>query len=350
MIRRRKLWLVLTLIVGLAVGGLVGYYAQTRLKSTKKTTAQSQPESTAPSSTPSSKYAQPQPADAERIRQTMSFLSSNIGPRPAGKAGEKQAGSYLATELEKLGYKVGLEQFPMPNDLTSQNLVTADPGQSSQFTFLICAHMDSGSGSPGANDDASGCAAVLEIARTVKGTKHYPEIRFLIFGAEEENSAGTARVGSTYYLGTQPQPERTKIVGVLSLDTVAVGPELCYRDWGPKSPALADILAGYAQAKGLQGTRLQGQDSDHEPFGNGGIPAVWLERMMPGSESDPKAHSSSDTMDHVFVNLVAESVNITRDYLLSLDKTACQTMQTAAYGVVPPTPAPSKATSPSKTK
>ncbi|MHB8894020.1 MAG: M28 family peptidase [Candidatus Geothermincolia bacterium] len=348
MIRRRKIWLVLTLVVGLAIGGAAGYFAQARFKSPKKTTAKSGAETTAPSSTPSTTNAQPAPADIERIRQVMAFLSTNIGARPAGKAGEKQAGSYLATELEKLGYKVGMEQFPMPNGLTSQNLVTADPGQSSLYTFFIVAHMDSRSGSPGANDNASGCAALLEVARTIKGTKHYPEIRFLVFGAEEENSSGSARVGSTYYLGTQPQPERTKIVGVLSMDTIAVGPELTYKDWGPASPPLADALAGYSQGKGLQATRLKGQESDHEPFGDAGIPGVWLERMMPGGKGDPKAHDSSDTMDHVFVNLVAESVNITRDYLMTLNASSCKSMQTAAYGVVP-APAPAT-TAPAKKK
>jgi hypothetical protein len=337
MMRRRKLWLVLTLVLGLAVGGAVGYLAQSKLR--HKTKAQTQAKASTPSSTPTS--AQPKQADPERIRAVMTFLSTNIGPRPAGKAGEKQAGSYLATELEKLGYKVGLEQFPMPNGSTSQNLVTADPGQSSDFTFFICAHMDSKAGSPGANDNASGCAALVELARAIKGTKHYPEVRFLVFGAEEENSSGTARVGSRYYLTTQPQNERTKIVGVLSMDTISVGPQLTYKFWGATSPPLGSNLTSFAKAKGLPSQMVQGQESDHEPFGDGGIPGVWLERTTLGGESDPKLNSSGDTMDHVFVNLVAESVNVTRDYLLSLDATACKSMHDAAYG---PSKAPATTT------
>jgi len=336
--RRRKLWLVLTLVIGLAIGGGAGYLVRVKLTASNKAKAEQQvkTKTVTKSSTPSKTYVKASAADTARIGQVVSYLSSNIGPRPAGKAGEKQAGSYLVTELEKIGYKVGMDQFPLPNGSTSQNLVTADPGQSSAYTFFICAHMDTVSGSPGANANASGCAALLEIARVVKGTKHYPEIRFLVFGAEEENSGGTARVGSTYYLGTQPQVERAKIIGVLSMDNIGVGPQITYRDWGPASPALADTLVAYTKAKGLQSARLQGRTSDHEPFGDSGIGAVWSERMTLAGKSDTEVGSSGDTPAHVFVNLVAESVNLTRDYLLSLDQTACKSMAAAKSAVPAP--------------
>jgi hypothetical protein len=329
MIRRRKLWLALTLIVGLVIGGAAGYLAHEKLKAPKK--AKAEATKTAPSSAAAKKtYVQPSPADAEKIRQTMTFLSSNIGPRPEGKAGEKQAVSYLVTEFEKVGYKMGMEQFPLPSGLTSQNVVTSDPGVSSDFTFLVVAHVDTRSGSPGANDDASGCAAVLELARTIKGTRHFPEVRFLVFGAEEENSYGTSRLGSRYYLSTQAAAERAKMLGVVSMDTIGVGPELDFMDWGPRSPSLADALVAYVKGKGLNGTRLQGNKSDHEPFGEAGIPAVWYERMLAGGQNDSAMHTSADTMDHVFVNLVAESVDTIRGYLLSLDEQAWRSMAAAA--------------------
>ncbi|HEY5493927.1 MAG TPA: M28 family peptidase [Candidatus Anoxymicrobiaceae bacterium] len=330
MFRRRKLWLALTLILGLAIGAAGGYLAQAKLKPKPKTKVVKVTQSSSPSTT-AKKYAAATPADPEKIRQVMTFLSANIGPRPEGKAGEKQAASYLLTELQKLGFKLGMEEFVFPSGSNSQNLVTADPGQSDKYTFFICAHIDTKSGSPGANDDASGCAAVLEIARTIKGTKHYPEVRLLLFGAEENNSSGVGRFGSRHYLATQPEVERAKIIGVLSLDTIGVGSENTFRDWGARSPVLADALATFTQGKGLVSKRLQGQESDHQPFGDAGIPAVWLERMLPGSQSDTKAGDSEDTMDHVYVNLVSESVNLTRDYLLSLDAKTCKSMYDAAH-------------------
>ena len=332
MFRRRKLWLVLTLILGLAIGAAAGYFAQSQLKAKPKpATKVVKVTKTSSPSTTSKQSATAVAADPEKIRATMTFLSANIGPRPEGKAGEKQASSYLLTELQKLGYKVGMEQFVLPSGSNSQNLVTADPGQTDKYTFFVCAHVDTVSGSPGANANASGCAAVLELARTIKGTKHYPEVRLLLFGAEENNSSGVGKFGSRHYLGTQPQAERDKVIGVLSLDTIAVGSENTFRDWGAKSPPLADALVNYTQGKGLVSKRLQGEDSDHQPFGDAGIPAVWLERMLPGSQRDTRAGDSDDTMDHVYVNLVSESVNVVRDYLLSLDAKVCKAMSDAAH-------------------
>ena len=239
-----------------------------------------------------------------------------------------------------MGYKVGMEQFQLPSGLSSQNLVTADPGQTDKYTFFICAHIDTRSGSPGANDDASGCASVLEVARTIKGTKHYPEVRFLLFGAEQDNSSGSGRFGSRAYLATQPASERAKIIGVLSLDTIGVGSENTFRNWGPRSPGLADKLVTFTQGKGLVSSRLEGDKSDHQPFGDDGIPAVWLERMLPGGQADTKVNTSEDTMDHVYVNLVAESANLTRDYLLSLDQQASKLMYDAAHVPLPAGQAP----------
>jgi len=327
--RRGNIWLILTLVLGLVIGVAGGYFAQAKLRAPKK------PVATAHKKAESRKYNAPASTDVERIRQIMSYLSSNIGPRPEGKAQEKQAASFLVTEFEKAGYKVGMDQFALSGGQTSTNLVTADPGGTSEFTFFICAHMDSKSGAPGANDNASGCAAVLELARTIKGTRHFPEVRFLIFGAEEENSAGTARHGSRYYLGTQPPVERAKILGVLSIDTIGVGPEMTFRDWGSRSAPLADALVQYTKSKGLNGTRLQGNKSDHEPFGEIGIPAVWLERMASGGKSDNSIHSSGDAMNHVFVNLVAETVDVVKDYLLGLDEAACRKMAAASKVPVP---------------
>lgn len=351
MFRRRKLWLALVLILGLAIGAAGGYLAQAKLKSKPKATTKvvKVTKSTSPS-TSTKKTVAATPADPEKIRQTMTFLSANIGPRPEGKAGERQAASYLLTELQKLGYKLGMEQFVLPSGSTSQNLVTADPGQTSKYTFFICAHIDSKSGSPGANDDASGCAALLEVARTIKGTKHYPEVRLLLFGAEENNSSGVGRFGSRHYLATQPEAERAKIIGVLSMDTIGVGSENTFRDWGARSPGLADALVTFTQGKGLLSTRLQGQESDHQPFGDAGIPAVWLERMLPGAQPDTKAGDSDDTMDHVYVNLVAESANLIRGYLLSLDANTCKSMYEAAHAPVAPAPSSGDTdTSPSDT-
>lgn len=114
------------------------------------------------------------------------------------------------------------------------------------------------------------------------------------------------------------------MVGMLSADMVSVGPELHVRDWGGNSPGLAQSLVSAAQAKGINAAHDPNQNSDHEPFGVAGVPAVWLERMLPGGQVDSSVHTSADNMAHVSTNLVTEVVDLVRSYLLGLDESYCK--------------------------
>jgi hypothetical protein len=329
-------WIIAGLcLLGLVIGAVVGFYVHyyvlnpaPRKKSVQEgsaTTKTTNPVNTA-NTVSKNKYNKPGSAEPARVQQTMSYLSQQVGARVEGSQAEHTAAYYLKGELEKLGYSVGVQEFTLPNGQVSQDLVTADPGTSDKYSFLIGAHVDSRSGSPGANENASGCAALLELARTIKGTKHVPEIRFVVFGAEEDYGSNRTlhRIGSTNYLNSQSAPERAKIIGMLSEDTISVGPEVHVRDWGANSPGLARSIVSVAQAKGVNAVEDPSENSDHEPFGAAGIPAVWLERMLPQSKPDPALHSSSDSMAHVSTNLVTELVDLTRGYLLGLDEAYCR--------------------------
>lgn len=319
---------LLGLVIGAAAGFYLHYYVLKPANKKKSVQEGSAIVKTTSSANTASKkkYNKPGTAEPARVQQTMSYLSQQVGARVEGSQAERTAANYLKGELEKLGYSVGVQEFTLPNGEVSRNLVTADPGTSDKYSFLVGAHVDSRSGSLGANDNASGCAALLELARTIKGTKHVPEIRFVVFGAEEDYGLnGTLhRIGSTNYLNTQSATERAKIVGMLSADTISVGPEVHVRDWGADSPGLAKSIVSAAQAKGINAVQDPSENSDHAPFGAAGIPAVWLDRMLPQSQPDPALNSSSDTMAHVSTNLVTELVDLTRGYLLGLDEAYCR--------------------------
>jgi hypothetical protein len=330
----RSKWIMAGLFVlGLALGAAAGFYIHYYLlnpapkqKTAKERQAAAKQTDIDKSKRQEKKYSEPQPADPARAEQFMSYLSQQIGARPEGSEAERAAAAYLKSELESLGYAVSLQEFALPDGATSQNLIAADPGQSNPYTFLVSGHMDSRAGSPGANDDASGCAAVLELARVVKGTKHLTEIRFLLFGAEEDygTKRSAKRIGSNFYVNNQPPEELAKIVGMVSADTIAVGPEAHFREWGLNSPTLAQSLVFAAQAKGLNAMQDPSENSDHEPFGQAGIPAVWMERMLPGGQSDTSIHTAGDNMAHVSPSLVSELVDLLRVYLLSLDEKYCK--------------------------
>lgn len=327
----RARWIMAGLfLLGLAIGGAGGFYLRYyALKPEPETRAPS--DQSAPGGSlkaeekESSKAGKPTATDPERASQVIEHLSERIGPRVAGTQQEVRAATYLKGELEKMGYSVGWQEFPLPNGGRSVNLITADPGRTDKYTFLVGAHMDTRSGSPGANDNASGCAAVLEFARSVKDTDHLTEIRFIFFGAEEDfGSARTAaRLGSAHYLGTQPPKERAKMVGMVSFDMVSVGPEIHVRDWGPNSPGLARGLVEAAREAGANAYQDPNEKSDHEPFGLAGIPAVWMERMLPGGAYDRAVHQPSDRASHVSSALVTEVVDMVRDYVMKLNEAYC---------------------------
>ena len=327
---RRARWIMAGLfLLGLAVGAGIGFYVHYYVLKPGKDASTSAGEASAEeekAEKEKKEYVKPLPADPSRVQEMMSHLSQQIGVRPPGTQGELSAAEYLKAELESLGYAVGWLEFTLPNGEKSVNLVTADPGTTDSYTFLVGAHMDTRPGSPGANGNASGCAAVLELARTVKDTRHLTEIRFLLFGSTEGTGSQRtpARTGSTAYLGTQSPEEAAKIVGMVSLDTVAVGPEVWAHDWGTNSLLIAQSLVAAAGEKGLNASQETGQGSDHEPFGAAGIPAVWLERRLPGGQPDGTVGTSGDSMSHVSTGLVSEMVDFLRGYLLGLDRAFCK--------------------------
>jgi len=88
--------------------------------------------------------------------------------------------------------------------------------------IIVCAHMDSKSEkrlvyAPGADDNASGCAAVLEIVRLLTGHDFEKTIRFVIFSREEDGQDGSKAYVKDLAKGNE------KIVAAISLDMIAFG-------------------------------------------------------------------------------------------------------------------------------
>lgn len=76
---------------------------------------------------------------------------------------------------------------------TSQNVVAELPGtDENPRCIYIGGHMDSVAGSPGADDNAVGCAIAVELARLLSKKKHRHTIKFIAYGAEEQLSVGSS--------------------------------------------------------------------------------------------------------------------------------------------------------------
>ncbi|UJL45938.1 M28 family peptidase [Virgibacillus sp. NKC19-16] len=246
--------------------------------------------------------------DSDRAMAHIRHLSEDIGPRAPGSEGEEEASEYIKAEFEKLGYNASTQTFDIPNGAQSQNVIAVKEAEGIEDPEIVyvTAHYDSVPGSPGANDNGSGTAALLELAKVTRDEPANKEIRFVAFGAEE---AGL--LGSEHYVSQLSDEEINRSAANFNLDMVGT-------DWEPASQLHVSTVDGEsntvwesvdlaAERLGLDDNRLTRHQlgrSDHVHFHNAGIDAalfIWMERgTEPGQAGiEPWYHSPEDTIDRV---------------------------------------------------
>jgi len=122
--------------------------------------------------------------------------------------------SYLQEELESYGFEIHREPFFFSGQ-TFSNLVAHLAFDPNRPRLLVGAHFDSVSGSPGADDNASGVAAFLETARLfAQGRTGKNAVEFVAFNLEE-----FGMIGSQAYV-QKLKKEKVPLSGMLSLEMV----------------------------------------------------------------------------------------------------------------------------------
>jgi len=167
----------------------------------------------------------------------------------------------------------------------SQNVIGEKPG--GDRVIIIGGHYDTVAVSPSANDNGSGTAVMLAVARYFAQRQVPVTLRFMAFGAEE---AGL--VGSRAYVRSLPETERKRIVGVLNLDALGTGAPLRMNG----STALSELVQRMADRAGItlrRESRTEG-DSDHASFIQANIPAVHI-----FSSDMSRIHTSNDRIEFV---------------------------------------------------
>jgi Zn-dependent M28 family amino/carboxypeptidase len=157
------------------------------------------------------------------------------------------------------------------------NVIADLPGRQSGV-ILLGGHLDSVANGPGINDDGSGSAAVLEIARQARRLHVRPKhgLRFAFWGAEE-----LGLIGSTSYLRSLSRRERGQILGVINLDMVGSPnfDRIVYDgDEGPSgSRRIENAFRSYFASRRLPVEQESlGGASDHAAFAAAGIPVGGL--------------------------------------------------------------------------
>jgi aminopeptidase YwaD len=253
---------------------------------------------------------------------------------PSDHAEEMEdAARYIYQELQEAGLKAWKEPFQWEgrwfNNIVAEKRGHASPGH----LLILGAHYDTVPGSPGADDNASAVAVLLEVAKQVRGVALSSSVRFVAFALEEYGY-----VGSTHH-AKRARDQAEKIDGMISLEMVGfTGPEQKYppyinpkyypnvgdfigivaneRSIGvlegirrtfktsvPKLPAEFIVVPG--NGEGLEEVRL----SDHSPFWDQGYPALMVTDTA--FLRNPNYHLPGDTietLDFEFMRKVAVGV------------------------------------------
>jgi aminopeptidase YwaD len=203
-------------------------------------------------------------------------LAGRIGPRPAGSKAYRRAVRYVDGEFTELGYATRLQRFPLPQGGRSWNVVATSPTPEA-IRLLIGAHLDTVGGAPGANDNASGVATLLEMGRVLAAAGFADGLALVAFGAEEFQPNDQHHLGSAAYVARMNRTERDDLEVMVSADMVGkVRPFIAARLRGTTASA-ARQLARAARAAGYRASvRILGDISDHGPFALAGLPAAFL--------------------------------------------------------------------------
>lgn len=222
------------------------------------------------------------------------------------------AAAWAQGRLAAMTYSTQLQSITV-NGSTSQNVIAdkLGSGMGERDIVLVTAHLDSINHkdgplaiSPGADDNGSGSAGLLQMASVLQNHSNQHDLRFVLFGGEEQGL-----FGSKQFVANLSASERQRIRAVVNMDMIG-----CLNSPSPSvllegAPISQNVIDGL-QAAATTYTQLDVQtsldpyDSDHVPFIQNGIPAVLTIEGADGANDN--IHSSSDTIEHINYELALE--------------------------------------------
>jgi hypothetical protein len=264
---------------------------------------------------------------AVELKGHVDVLSVVIGERRIG-AGDSlaRARDYVVSELEKITVAgngvLAVEQLDSDGS-NAENVVFDLPGQTRDIV-LVGAHYDSAFGTPGANDNASGVAVGLSLAKTLHGERYRNTVRFVFFANEEPPYFQNPGMGALAHARGCAE-RREHVLAMLALESLGYYSEepesqrypwpvgLFYPDRGTfvgfvgnlgsrwlvreaiglfrvsaKFPSEGAVLPGWVPGVGW---------SDHWAFWQFGYPAIMVTDMA--VYRDPNYHQSSDVASNL---------------------------------------------------
>lgn len=269
------------------------------------------------------------------LRSHVSMLGGEIGERNLLHYDKlQQAADYIKTNFQQSGYVVRSQEYQVEGQVCENIEVEVRGTTQPEEIILIGAHYDSVKGSPGANDNGTGVAAVLALARVFSQIQPSRTLRFVAFVNEEPPYFQTPEMGSWVY--AQRSRERDEHISLmLSLETIGYYSEqpgsqqyptplgFLYPSTGNFIGFVSNIQNGDLVRKVVgsfreqvtfpsEGTAMWGGLpgigwSDHWAFWEAGFPAIMVTDTA--LFRDPFYHTAKDTPDHIQYESLARVVS-----------------------------------------
>ena len=282
---------------------------------------------------------------ASELRHHVTHMADEIGERNVRyRACEfAHTAEFVAAELSDAGYTVQRQEYDVDGTICANLEVEIVGITRPDEIVIIGAHYDSVANCPAANDNGSGMAAVLSLARAFCDSRNDRTLRFVAFVNEEEPYAHTERMGSWVY-ARRCRQRGEKILAMLSLETIGYysdepGSQKYPRPIGFLYPSTGDFIAfvgntryGELVRQVVRAFRQNEQfpsqagavpevfsdigRSDHWPFWQEGYPAIMVTDTAPFRYRH--YHTPEDTVDKIDFERMARVVRGLRSVVKAL--------------------------------
>jgi hypothetical protein len=282
--------------------------------------------------------------DRTAVRDLATDLARSHPDRTPGSAGALGAAQWFSQQLAPYGFKTRTDTFyatiPGRGRVRLQNLVAVAQGRSPE-TIVVMAHRDDAGSGPGANDNASGTAALIELARgyaNLGGALRAQPTHRILFLSTDGGAFGG--LGAEHFAADRVQSR--DVVAVVNL--VALGgkgrPRLEIAGDSPRSPAASLVETAATRVLDQTGSMPTRPSAlrqlvdlafpfspyEHAPFVARGIPAVTLT-----TAPDRPPPTFGDTPEHLNLDRLAQLGRSTQELLSSLDQGLELAQGTSSY-------------------
>lgn len=222
-------------------------------------------------------------------------------PIPAVSVSQSD-GMKIMNEIKNESLRANLLVDTTIEDSISNNVIgVKESSNKDAKTLIIGAHYDSVD-CPGANDNASGVAGLMELAYILEDSNLPFNIHFIAFGSEEIGLIGSNyNVRKNYY-------KSKDVIGMINMDMIGMGEHLeILREKKYSDATFYDLASSAAKELNIEAVETYGGRSDHVSFESARIPVVFLTY----APHDPMYyHTDLDTIDTIDSSLLKNTVEV----------------------------------------